>query len=34
VRDIEAAVRLSRDVSAALAALLVALGLVQWWVER
>jgi len=33
-RDIEAAVRLSRDVSAALAALLVALGLVQWWAER
>lgn len=32
--DIDAAVRLSRDVSAALAALLVGLGLVHWWAER
>jgi adenosylcobinamide-phosphate synthase len=32
--DIDAAVRLSRDVSAALAAFLVALGLVCWWAER
>jgi hypothetical protein len=34
VGDIDAAVRLSRDVSAALAGFLVALGLVCWWAER
>ena len=32
--DIDAAVRLSRDVTAALATLLVGLGLASWWVER
>ncbi|HEV3452476.1 MAG TPA: adenosylcobinamide-phosphate synthase CbiB [Acidimicrobiia bacterium] len=32
--DIDAAVRLSRDVTAALATLLVGLGLARWWVER
>jgi adenosylcobinamide-phosphate synthase len=32
--DIDAAVRLSRDVGTALAAFLVALGLARWWAER
>jgi adenosylcobinamide-phosphate synthase len=32
--DVDAAVRLSRDVGTALAAFLVALGLVRWWAER
>jgi adenosylcobinamide-phosphate synthase len=32
--DIDAAVRLSRDVGTALAGFLVALGLVRWWAER